>query len=591
MKAASLTRLLPVLAITALVACGGEDGTTPPPATTDGGVVDAGVGPDQDGDEWGDAIDNCPAVPNPEQRDRDRDGVGDVCDSCPSTPNGGGEGELGQGDCSLDQESEPNDEPARAQALALVPPERILAVRGVVERPRQGSQSYDRYQIMVPSQTLLELRVARAQPDSLLEPSIEVSGGAFLSPRTADGLFVAWRQIYVSEAGTYEIAISDRRGRLDATPKGDDAWAYELAVRVVDHTPERLSAPFDRRPLRLDPPGRVGIYSLDLEVADRVRIQAETELRPTGGTGLDPILILENADGSVWVENDSFAPGRLAARVLQPVATAARHRLIVDHGRVVGDEVEVSLTVDYPALDRELEPNDDAPLASPLRFCQGCQTSGRMDDLDGPPDIDWYSFDAIAGQVASIRGLVANASQIDPFIAIGRFDAAGDFQAMYVNGDSSGISARIDAIFPERGTYYLGVVDQQNLAREMPPFRGGPLFEYTILTELLGVAPAPELTVGSTVAGAINPGGKLNRYLFGAPGPGRLTIQVRPTGNQDLEPGVRIYGPGAVGVLAEGPGSASAALSAPGTYVIAVHNDNAGLGGPDFSYEISASWR
>ena len=40
---------------------------------------------DTDGDGVPDAVDNCPAVPNPGQEDADGDGVGDVCDSCPDS--------------------------------------------------------------------------------------------------------------------------------------------------------------------------------------------------------------------------------------------------------------------------------------------------------------------------------------------------------------------------------------------------------------------------------------------------------------------------------------------------------------------------
>jgi hypothetical protein len=39
---------------------------------------------DTDLDTVGDACDNCPAEPNPDQADRDADGLGDVCDDCPS---------------------------------------------------------------------------------------------------------------------------------------------------------------------------------------------------------------------------------------------------------------------------------------------------------------------------------------------------------------------------------------------------------------------------------------------------------------------------------------------------------------------------
>lgn len=39
--------------------------------------------PDRDGDGVGDAVDNCPDVPNPDQTDTDGDGLGDACDETP----------------------------------------------------------------------------------------------------------------------------------------------------------------------------------------------------------------------------------------------------------------------------------------------------------------------------------------------------------------------------------------------------------------------------------------------------------------------------------------------------------------------------
>jgi len=49
------------------------------------------VGPDEDGDAWPDACDNCPTEPNADQRDgreldagQDADGVGDACDPRPT---------------------------------------------------------------------------------------------------------------------------------------------------------------------------------------------------------------------------------------------------------------------------------------------------------------------------------------------------------------------------------------------------------------------------------------------------------------------------------------------------------------------------
>ena len=54
-------------------------------APIDARPIDAAIdGPvDSDGDGIPDAIDNCPTIPNANQRDFDGDGHGDVCDKCP----------------------------------------------------------------------------------------------------------------------------------------------------------------------------------------------------------------------------------------------------------------------------------------------------------------------------------------------------------------------------------------------------------------------------------------------------------------------------------------------------------------------------
>ena len=43
---------------------------------------------DSDGDNVGDASDNCPSLWNPGQADNDNDDVGDACDQCAGTPSG-----------------------------------------------------------------------------------------------------------------------------------------------------------------------------------------------------------------------------------------------------------------------------------------------------------------------------------------------------------------------------------------------------------------------------------------------------------------------------------------------------------------------
>lgn len=64
--------------------------------------------PDGDGDGVPDAMDNCPAAPNPDQADTDGDGFADACDNCPATPNPAQEDfdSDGRGDVCADRDED-----------------------------------------------------------------------------------------------------------------------------------------------------------------------------------------------------------------------------------------------------------------------------------------------------------------------------------------------------------------------------------------------------------------------------------------------------------------------------------------------------
>ena len=55
---------------------------------------------DSDRDSVADAQDNCPDVPNADQKESDGDGVGDACDQCPATPANSAVSRTG---CSVEQ--------------------------------------------------------------------------------------------------------------------------------------------------------------------------------------------------------------------------------------------------------------------------------------------------------------------------------------------------------------------------------------------------------------------------------------------------------------------------------------------------------
>ncbi|MFO0726859.1 MAG: thrombospondin type 3 repeat-containing protein [Myxococcota bacterium] len=570
-----------------LAACGGGGSTSSDANETgaDSGPADRVTADDQDGDEWPNAVDNCPAVPNPEQRDRDGDGVGDACDSCPATPNGGKDGQIGQDGCVVETETEPNDSAGQAQSLVMRPIGGVVAVAGTIETAPTGTSAVDRFQVMVSAGSLVFVRAARASMDSLLEPQILVEGGGFRAPRQAAGLFVAEREIYFAAAGTYTITVRDRRGP-DGNPPPGQSYAYELSLEVRDlGVVDTLAPPLMHRSLGLTSASRIHVYDINIPSAALTRLVLDTPLDDVGGdrAGLDPILVVAGSDGVVIGENDDLAPSRTDARLVL-MNLSGRTRVVLDHKTLVNDgPLDQFLTLDQPATDAELEPNDSPDLASNLIYVG--QTHGIIDPPIGDvPDVDIYRFDTTAGTVASFRALVDQASQVDPHLTIARL-VDGQLVSLYDNGDSSGISARTDAILPEAGTYYVVVRDQRNIEGATP--RGGPLYPYTIFSERVGIEPVSELTSTGTLTGTIFPGGKVVRHLVTASvGPTLVELTADPPASVDLLPEIRIYKSGATALLGAGSPSAFAILAVPGAYPVGVHNQNDGKGALDMTYVL-----
>lgn len=591
----TVLRLLFVLTLgLGLLACGGGSDTT------DGGAVDTGagpdsgiMGPDEDQDQWADDVDNCPSVANPEQRDRDRDGIGDACDVCPATPNGGLEGQPGPDACEQIAEIEPNNSVEQSQVISVREMGRTIEVKGAVEAPTpEGAQSFDRYEIMVPAQTLLNVRVARGSSDSLLEPMIVVSGGGYTRAREAHGLFIAERQIYCAEAGTYVVSVADRRGVLSDTPYGNLKYEYGLSIEARPVEAMVREAPLNGEPFSFDATGQVALLDFTLEAAEFTLIATQTDLDTTG-LGVDTILVLEREDGRV-VENDSLAEGYSDARIIADLPSQEAVRVVLDHARITGlGAHEVRLTVAQPDTTRELEPNDRADLASELVFPG--ETSGQItaaSDPDvGPPDVDWYYLDGRAGQVVALSGLIRPSSITNPAMALvlAHDLETEDFETLYLNTDSSGNSPRLEAILPDDGRYYVVVVDERNLMG--PPFAGGPLFEYGIFAEATGIQPDPQIvTSTATINGLLDPGGRLKRHIVVASEPTLIFVDTTDAG-MDVEPYIRVFGPQAKGRIGEGLDSAMAYLPAAESYVLSVFNAKDGLGGANATYQARVSYQ
>jgi hypothetical protein len=78
------------------------------------GAVTAGVNLDTDQDGVVDCRDNCPDVPNPDQRDSNGDGIGNACEDCAAMSRDGGTG--GDAGCSASTRNVASDAGSRSDA-------------------------------------------------------------------------------------------------------------------------------------------------------------------------------------------------------------------------------------------------------------------------------------------------------------------------------------------------------------------------------------------------------------------------------------------------------------------------------------------
>lgn len=598
--------LIPALGLALATACGDSDSENGA-AIPDAGRSDVGPsGPDMDGDEWLDSEDNCIAIANPEQRDRDNDGIGDACDTCPATPNN----EAGDDPCLPVDEAEPNNEPGEAQALELLPQGQFREVRGVVETPRSNNQSFDRFEITVQAGQMFRIRVARASAESRIEPAFLVTGPDYAA-RAAEDRFVATREVYFPRAGTYEIAVADRRGVFGDTPRGSDNDAYALAIEEIEVQSRAVdigAAGFDARLFSFDDPNSITI--LDSEITEERRFSfftTQTELgQGASPTGLDSILVVE-VDGEVY-ENDNIGRAVTDSQILlEDVPPSSPVRIVLDHARRVGPvdlEYDMRLTVQQYEVLPELEPNDTPDVASPLQFPDPCvnprreTTRGGIETRAFEPDRDWYVFNPQPGSVVRFQ-VSQTASNFQPDFEIAELRGGAPATLFANDGESS---ATLTTVFSVPGDYYLRVDHGPNLA-PMAPIQGGPLFTYQILAECLRKANASVIEASGARSHAVQ-SGDISRWSL-VPTE-RVIADVRvesarlgsdpdDTGAPRVTPQIEILGQDGAGLLARtggivGGGRAAAILDEPNpdpTYLMAVINPN---GFNAFAYKVSVQY-
>jgi len=523
-------------------ACGGDEnnGTG---GTADMGAPDMASGTDQDGDQWLDEEDNCPMVPNPEQRDRDRDDIGDACDSCPASPGNEAEG------CTPVDEVEPNDD--EAQTVSLLPMGQFREIRGAVENPIVDAQAVDTFEITVDAQSLYRIRLARADSGSRLQPGFTVSGPDF-APRGASDLFIAERDVYFPSAGTYTVTVGDQRGLFGADAQGDQDNTYALAIEEIEPDPRNLTIPADAREFTLIDPTEVLILETEL-VEERFTFVQLDGVVDDDFNQLDTIVAIELSDGSV-AESDNVGADVTDSRIVLEDAPMGMARIIIDHARILGPSTipyAVQLSVAQFEILPELEPNDAPELAAGLQFPD--EPGGAPDFTDGViqrkgvPDFDWYSFQGDAGEFVRLR--VTGQGSLEPFAAL--FEQIGESAAdveLIVDADGAP-SAQIEAILADTATYFLAVGDRRNVDDDQSV--GGEQFAYTIQASNTSPEVRNIILNSGDFGTTVNSDGRLETNTLLPTAVSLADVQLG--GNlAGITPVLSILGPGGDGILAQG---------------------------------------
>lgn len=513
--------LLPVLGLALSLGCGdSEDNGNGGPIAN--GAADAGsAGPDLDGDGWLDEEDNCPTVVNFEQRDRDNDGIGDQCDSCPATPNA--EAEESGDPCLPVDEQEPND--SSPQPLELLPAGQFREVRGFVETPRANNQAFDRFQIDVDAGELYRIRVARADADSSLQPAFEVTGPDF-APRQAEDRFIATRELYFPRAGTYEVAVADRRGLFGDTPRGGDDESYALSIERLDvetRSVEIGTDGFRNRTFTFDDPNSITLLESTITEASRFTfVTTRTDLgRSESNIGLDTIIVVELPDQVL--ENDDVGPGVTDSQLtIQDIPADTPVRIVLDHARRVGPfdtDYEIDLTVRQEDRFPELEPNDTIDTASPLQFpnCRSDIPTERREQVDGlietrpfTADADFFEFTPAAGDIVRFDLGQGAGGNFSPALQVLELRGGTPVPIYSAEGETGAI---IPMIFPESRPYYLQVNHGPNLDPDADP-AGGPLFDYRVFMQCLATLNREPFVSSSARAREVTQVDGISRYAL-----------------------------------------------------------------------------
>jgi len=274
------------------------------------------------------------------------------------------------------------------------------------------------------------------------------------------------------DAANWEVVVqltSDNLGPDNLEPNDDMANATQIAYG------ETVKA-------GIDPRGELDYYEFTGTAGDTIQVDVGAQ---THGSMLDGFLTLLDGSGTIIaLHDDEFSDGFGKDPKLQTVLPAdGNYFLVMDvwenvaNGQPLGGPTyfyELHLDTFSPPF----EPNNDISQATPLEVNEKFLAA-----LDLKGDIDFYSFDANAGDFLAAQVFLADVGLLDPVVIsflspiVTLFDTDG---TTVLETENASI---LQTTLPSDGTYFLAIADLDG--------SGGAGFFYAVSIEVGLELPSP----------------------------------------------------------------------------------------------------
>jgi hypothetical protein len=353
------------------------------------------------------------------------------------------------GEIELGDEVEPNDQPEQATPVELG-----AGVRGALD----GEDDVDLYRVTVTEKGQLEALVGGIEGVDLIFELRDAEGEVLVVSDRGPAGTVEGVPNHPVEPGTYLLAItefvkkSDRNKKGRAKRKGPSP-TYQLTARFRAQPPEEDDE-HEREP-NDDAAGALALmagdeYSAWIGWNDDVDLWKLPLEGFTAQYGLD---IDVSAVPGVWLRLDILDSGGKAvltrkAEKDEPVAVRGLvpaegepHYFVKVHGRRSNpvDPYVITARTRLLDLDEEIEPNDDADSANPLRESTAV-SDGRRRGYLAPGDVDVFRLEAV-GEAVLLTLSVAPPSGLDVAVTV-RSDRGDELGA----ADAGKVGAREELV-------------------------------------------------------------------------------------------------------------------------------------------------